>query len=115
MRAIESDPKLIAYCGLYCGACKSYLVGKCLGCHDNAKATWCLVRSCCQERQFSSCADCREYPDVNACKKFNNFMSKAFAFLFGSDRPACIALIREKGYPAYAEHMTREKTQTIRR
>ncbi len=31
MKEIVSDPKLVAYCGLYCGACKRYLQEKCPG------------------------------------------------------------------------------------
>ena len=49
MKEIISDPKLVAFCGLYCGACKAYLKERCPGCHDNEKATWCKVRTCCLE------------------------------------------------------------------
>jgi hypothetical protein len=48
------------------------------------------------DQQFSSCADCKlETP--NACKKFNNPISKVFAFIFGSNREKCILTIRETG------------------
>lgn len=41
----------VAYCGLYCGACKSHRKGKCPGCRENSKATWCEIRKCCQEHE----------------------------------------------------------------
>ena len=47
MPAIQVNTDLVAHCGLYCGACKSYLNGKCKGCHENSKAAWCKIRSCC--------------------------------------------------------------------
>lgn len=34
MRAIVSNPALIANCGLCCGACKAYLKEKCPGCAE---------------------------------------------------------------------------------
>lgn len=38
-----------------------------------------------------------------------------FAFLFSSDRPACIRYIKEHGEQAFAEEMTKRKCQTIKR
>jgi len=29
MGKIDKDPKLIAFCGLYCGSCSKYQKGKC--------------------------------------------------------------------------------------
>ena len=40
----RADPKMVAACGLYCGACKKYRMGKCSGCHKNKKASWCKIR-----------------------------------------------------------------------
>ena len=115
MKEIVSDSKLIAYCGLYCGACKKYLQEKCQGCHKNEKATWCKVRSCCIDNQYSSCAECKEFSDPNACKMFNNFMSKAFAFLFRSNRAACINQIKEIGIQGHSEKMSELKLQSLKR
>lgn len=42
-------------------------------------------------------------------------IGKVFAFLFRSDRPACIRYIREHGKQAFAEEMTKRKCQTIKR
>jgi hypothetical protein len=115
MREVVSDPKLVAYCGLYCGACGSYLKDKCPGCHDKKNASWCKVRKCCLEHQYLSCAECKEFADPRACKNFNNFMSKLIGFLLRSDRAACIEQIGKVGIQGHAEEMTRQRRQTIRK
>lgn len=68
---------------------------------------------CCQENKFNTCAECSH--DVRECKLFSNWISKVFAFLFNSDRSACISYIKEQGEQAFAEEMTKRKCQTIRR
>lgn len=115
MREIIPDSKLVAYCGLYCGACKRYLQEKCKGCHENIKASWCKVRSCCMNNQYSSCAECKEFPDLRDCKMFNNFISRAFALIFRSDRAACINQIKEIGIQGHAEKMAELKLQSLKR
>ena len=35
MKEIEVNTKMIAACGLYCGACKKYRMGKCQGCNTS--------------------------------------------------------------------------------
>ena len=115
MRQIASDPNLVAYCGLYCGACRAYLNEKCPSCHVNAKATWCKVRTCCIAGQRSSCAECKDNSDPMACSKYNNFMSKIFGFIFRSDRAACIRQIKEIGITGHAENMASSKRQTIKK
>ena len=57
MKEIVSSPDLVAYCGLYCGACKRYRMEKCPGCRENEKAAWCKVRACCRGNHYSSCAE----------------------------------------------------------
>jgi len=115
MSAIQTDSALVASCGLYCGACKSYLNAKCPGCHENSKATWCTVRSCCSDKQIKSCAECTDFADPRACKKFNNFISKLFGFVFRSDRAACIAQIRQVGLEGHASLMAASGRHTIKR
>ncbi|MCL5260691.1 MAG: DUF3795 domain-containing protein [Gammaproteobacteria bacterium] len=115
MKEIIVDDKLIAMCGLYCGACKRYLKGACPGCRENLKATWCKVRTCCLENSFSCCADCQKFADYNQCKKLNNFISKIFAFIFGSDRIGSILRIKKIGKTGYAEERCREKSMSIKR
>lgn len=113
MKEITNDPQQIAACGLYCGACKKFLDGKCPGCKENEKASWCKIRKCCQEKGFHTCAECEK--DVKECKIHNNFVGKIFAFFFNSDRAACIHYIREHGEEAFAEKMAKEKQMTMKR
>jgi len=115
MKEIVADTKLIAYCGLYCGACKRYLKGGCPGCLNNERASWCKVRACCLEHQYSTCADCKLVDNIAECKKLNNLIAKFFAVVFRSDRPACIRLIGEKGLDNYAAYMAQNRIMSIKR
>ena len=115
MREIVADPKLVAACGLYCGACGSYLKERCPGCAENQKAGWCKVRSCCLEHSYSTCASCVEFERVENCRKYNNFVAKVFGLLFNSDRKACIHRIKEIDVLPFAAEMAEKRMQTIRR
>ncbi len=115
MKPMETDAKLIARCGLYCGACRKYRNGKCPGCAGNDKASWCKVRTCCAEHGYASCADCQQVGDVMECAHFNSFMARLFGFIFRSDRAACVRAIRDDGYEAFAERMAREERQSLPR
>lgn len=115
MKEIIKDESLVAYCGLYCGACKRYLEDKCPGCAKNEKATWCNVRNCCKENNHRTCASCHQYKNQKECKKFNNVLSKIFGLLFGSDRLACVKRIEEVGVDAYASEMTERKSHTMKK
>lgn len=115
MKEIVADTALVGYCGLYCGACGSYLKDRCRGCHENERAAWCKVRSCCRQEGYATCADCVTFTDPANCTKFNNFVSKTIGFVLRSDRRACIKQVRDQGLPAHAEDMARHKRQTIRR
>ena len=115
MKPIVADVQLVAYCGLYCGACGAYRRGRCPGCHQNQKAAWCKVRSCCIASGYSSCAECKAPADPRDCRKFNNFIAKIFGLIFCSDRRACILEIREKGLQGHAEQMAARQAQSIRR
>jgi hypothetical protein len=112
---ITNDSKLVAYCGLYCAACGKYVKGSCPGCAKNEKATWCAIRSCCMEKGYKSCADCKEFTNPMDCKKFNNIFAKFFALVFRSNRQACVAMIKEKGYENFAAYMAENKLQSIKR
>ena len=103
MNYITINPQQIAACGLYCGACKKL----------NEKASWCKIRKCCQEKGFHTCAECDK--DVKDCKIHNNFVGKIFAFLFNSDRAACIRYIRENGEEAFAEKMAKDQLMTMKK
>lgn len=113
MKQIIATSDSIAACGLYCGACRKFLSGKCPGCKNNEKASWCKIRQCCISKGYHTCAGCER--DVRECKIYSNFISKVFALLFNSDRPACISYIRAHGEIAYAKEMSIRKCQTIKR
>ena len=115
MKEVVSNPELVAYCGLYCGACGSYLRERCPGCHDNTKAGWCKIKVCCEENEYLSCADCKEYDNPADCGKFNNLFSKLFALFFRSNRPACIQQIKELGVQGHADKMTELKQQSLKK
>ena len=124
MKEIEVNTKMIAACGLYCGACKKYRMGKCPGCHETEKASWCKIRKCCMEKGFHTCAECERLRvgerssgmmDVKDCRLHNNLIGKFFAFVFRSNRPACIRYIRENGEQAFAEEMTKRGEQTMKK
>lgn len=115
MKEIVADPKMVAYCGFYCGACKSFLKDRCNGCHENSKATWCKVRSCCMENSYLSCADCRTFEDPRDCGKFNNPISRIIGFILRSDRSACIRQIKSLGLEGHAGNMALNMRHTIRK
>ena len=109
-----NEVKLISYCGLYCGACKKYIHSKCSGCRNNQQATWCNIRKCCIQNGFKSCADCTYFEDVMLCNKFNNLISRAFSIVFRTQK-SCIERIKLTGYPDYADFMSRNNWQVIRK
>ena len=115
MKEISIDPSLVSYCGLYCGACGRYLKGSCPGCHENARAGWCKLRSCCIEHAYGSCADCTDFTDPNQCAKFDNLIARVFGLIFNSNRRAGILEIRELGLEGFAAHMAGLKRQSLPR
>ena len=115
MKEILADANLVACCGLYCGACRAYLRGRCGGCRENHKATWCKVRSCCSSNHFASCAECKDFQNPQECRKFNNLIAKIFGFIFRSDRAACVAQIRRLGLDGHAADMAAKGRHTIKR
>ena len=93
----------------------AYRRGRCPGCHENQRASWCGVRTCCRQSDYASCADCKEFPDPANCRKFHNFISKLFGLIFRSDRRACVLQVRDVGLQKHAEIMASQQKQTIRR
>lgn len=108
MKEIIANTNLIAYCGLYCGACKKYLKGKCPGCEGNTKATWCKIKICCEDNNYKTCAECKSV-GYDKCKFFNNFVARIFSFIFNSDRNKCIEYILENSIGDFAQYMAKEK------
>jgi len=61
----------VSCCGIYCGACPSFLKKSCFGCRSKdktqkRKSKWgCKIRNCCfNEKKLHFCFDCDDY----ACK-----------------------------------------------
>ena len=115
MKEIIADTKLLGYCGIYCGACRKYLKGKCEGCIKNVKATWCQVRVCCIENGYVSCADCKIVDKIEDCKKYNTFFEKVFGFIMRTDRKAGVQLIKEKGVEDFINYMVENKLVCIKK
>ncbi|WP_075591277.1 DUF3795 domain-containing protein [Labilibacter marinus] len=103
LRSVQ-DPKLVAFCGLYCGTCRKYLKGKCPGCNENTKATWCTIRDCNLDNKLSNCSQCN-MEGIEACKKLNNPIGKVFEFVFRTDRLASLKYIAANGEQLYSEKM----------
>ena len=109
-KQIIEDEQLIAYCGLYCGACPSFMSGKCDGCRgDSAKSAVvykkCKVKPCCVENGFFTCADCTIYASTKECKKYNPLLLKVAAWIESSDRSKAIEMIKAKGETAFLSYM----------
>ena len=84
---------LVAFCGLYCGACsfklaadendimhvaampqcydqyKSEIPEKCPGCRLENKCGQCAIRDCAIDKRIDYCSHCSDFP----CEKINNF------------------------------------------
>lgn len=114
MEEIKDKTQLVSYCGLYCGNCRKYKSGKCMGCQRNEKATWCKIRICNIENSYNSCAECK-LEGLADCKKFNNPVSRLFAFVFNSDRAAAIQLIKDEGYHGFVAFMEETNKMTVPR
>lgn len=104
----------VAYCGLYCGACRSLKKGKCPGCEGNEKASWCEIRKCCRQNGYATCADCTLIP-LGDCKKYNNFIARVIGFLTRTDRSKCIDCIKEMGVEAFAREMDAKGQMSIKK
>ncbi len=115
MQTITVDKDLVAYCGLYCGACRAYRSGRCPGCRKNEKATWCQVRTCCISQKYANCAACTLHADPMECGAFNHFISRLFGWVFRSNRTACIQRIRTVGSETFAREMAEQRRHTLPR
>ena len=115
MDTVTPDPNLVAYCGLYCGACRAYLAGSCPGCRENTRGRWCRVRTCCISGGHATCAGCTSHLDPRHCAKFNNLISRVFGFVSRSNRAACIDRIDRIGRQGFAREMAAARRQTLPR
>ena len=109
------DESLVAYCGLYCGACPRYLKGKCPGCRTTSKSSWCKVKPCNTENGWRSCAECTQHEDVAACAKYNPLIIRIGEFVSRTSRRAGIQMIKGKGFSAFSQHMANHKLVSIKK
>ena len=110
-KQIVKDENLIAYCGLYCGACPTYIKGKCEGCRGNSPKNavlykQCKVKPCCADNDFFTCADCTIYASPKECKKYNPLLLKIASWIESSDRSKAIEMIKTKGRAEFLTFMT---------
>jgi len=118
-KEIKRDENLIAHCGLYCGACPSFMSGKCDGCRgDSAKSAvvykQCKVKPCCVGNGFFTCADCTIYASTRECKKYNALFPKIASLIEGSDRSQAIEMIKTKGRTELMTFMADRNWVTIK-
>jgi len=120
MKTIEQiNTDLVSYCGFYCGACPTFIEGKCKGCKgDSPKCAVgykaCKVRPCCIENQYSSCAECKKYGSVRDCKLYNPIMIRFGQFITRTNRRKGIEMIKEKGEVEFANFMSDKNWVTIK-
>jgi ribosomal protein L40E len=109
--APKPEYKLVAPCGIYCGACDGLMKSLyakeptkegCRGCLSDQVPEWsckqCQVRPCAMKKKLESCALCPEYP---ACGKLK-------VVLKWSKTEGNLARIKEKGL----EEFTKETKAT---
>ena len=107
------DKNLVAPCGIYCGACKSFKKGKCSGCNEHSRAAHCKVRVCTASKGYNTCLECNDFEDVMQCSKFNSFFSKFYSLMIGSDKKACLERIAEIGLVRYSREMRFRDQKTV--
>jgi hypothetical protein len=122
--------ELIAYCGLYCGACSfrlaatendpmhlqsmpssyDYLKGQpvelCPGCRLENKCGECAIRDCASGRELLHCGQCREFP-CDRIIAFNNDGKPHHGEVLGN-----LQLLREIGERRWLEQMEAKWTCT---
>jgi len=58
---LSSQP--VGKCGIFCRACRLYILEKCKGCLDvDWKKVKCSVFMCAEDRGLDSCGKCQEFP-----------------------------------------------------
>ena len=108
------NEQFIAYCGLYCKACPSFISGKCDGCRSNSAKSavlykQCKVKPCCNENKFFTCADCTIHESTKDCKKYNPLLLKIASWIESTDRSKAIEMLQKEGRAAFAAFMEDKK------
>jgi hypothetical protein len=101
----EPDPGAhVSACGLFCTNCGKFKAGKCKGCQVAPAFECCPVRTCCEQRIITTCAQCTDFAaprSYRECPKVNSFIARVISFFTRSDRPAALALLRDMGLEGY--------------
>jgi len=116
---ITTNENLISHCGFYCGACPTYLKGKCEGCRgDSPKCAVgvkkCLVKQCCVENEFFNCADCTKFTTTKECKKYNPLSIRIGEWISSTSRGKAVEMIREKGRAEFLCYMVDKEWVTVK-
>ena len=62
---MEIKAGLIGLCGIYCGACRLYILNKCSGCREfnsSSDEEKCPYYLCVINRRINSCGECTDFP-----------------------------------------------------
>ena len=105
--------QLVAFCGLYCANCGRYRKGKCPGCKDNQKATWCKIRTCCLDKDIINCSACGTWTDPKECRIYNNFLSRVIELISATDRSLCIRYLQNNPVEKFVEMMNDMKRMNL--
>lgn len=116
---IISNENFISHCGFYCGACPTYLSSKCEGCRGSSPKCAigvknCLVKLCCVENDFFTCADCTKYATTRNCKKYNPLFIRFGEWISSTSRRKAIELIQEKGRVVFLAYMVDKQWVTVK-
>ena len=105
----------ISYCGLYCGACPSYLKGTCLGCRSDdksqpRKSKWgCKIRKCCiGEKNVEYCGLCNDFPCTIINKKLIHSHLNDQKFNYRHEIPNNIKAINEIGIEEWCKEQNKK-------
>lgn len=115
---METNQNLVSYCGFYCGACPSYIKGKCKGCKGDSPDCGvgyqaCKVKPCCVQNGYLTCAQCKKH--VKDCKDYNPLSIRFGEFISQTSRNKGIEMIKEKGLKEFMEFMISKKWVTMKR
>lgn len=63
-REVQLGNDLVGKCGVFCGACRLYVLTKCKGCLDlfARKETGCSLYKCVESKRIDTCGRCQEFP-----------------------------------------------------
>ena len=74
----------------------------------------CLVKPCCVENEFFTCADCTKYASTKECEKYNPESIRFGEWFSSTSRRKGIEMIHEKGQTEFLTYMTDKNWVTIK-